>query len=127
MTISSAAQEPILRIESSKIERPAADTWRASASVDKMPADSVFLFLKVTIAGADFKGEGSGLLVAFPCALYLQCVEPPAKAARRQGESSVFPEWPRTGDMSARDSGAIEGDFKRAQSIRPAADFEFEE
>lgn len=51
MTISSAAQEPIVRIAGSKIERPAADTWRASVSLDKMPADPVFLFLKVRIAG----------------------------------------------------------------------------
>jgi len=45
------AQEPIVRIDSAKIERPSADTWSASVPLDRIPPGPVFLFLKLRSVG----------------------------------------------------------------------------
>jgi hypothetical protein len=46
-----SAQEPIVRIDGAKLERPSADSWTASVSLNRIPPDPVFLFLKLKGVG----------------------------------------------------------------------------
>ena len=54
LTTPLGAQESIVHIEGSKLERPSADVWTASFSLDAAPPAPVFLFLKLkSAAGLD--------------------------------------------------------------------------